>query len=251
MAITRVRSPLSAKPRPIILIVFLILIRIVAGAVTPLAFDEAYYWRWSKHLAGGYFDHPPMVAVVIRLGTLIAVGWRQLAGEIDLIRQDVGARGVLTTNYGLTSWLSFYLPSRPPVVQVNERYHWENETALDVDLFKGPLIYVCWSSVPEACTIEERYKDVREIATVTRQRTGIVIDALQRVRVEGLVNEPLDKRTLHDVLEQQRLAPERPVQAQGQRPPPVAENPAQSCESEIDHAAAHNPDGNEPRRNNL
>ena len=27
---------------------------------------------WSKHLAGGYYDHPPMVAVVIRLGTLIA-----------------------------------------------------------------------------------------------------------------------------------------------------------------------------------
>jgi hypothetical protein len=35
-------------------------------------FDEAYYWMWSKHLAGGYYDHPPMVAVVIRLGTLIA-----------------------------------------------------------------------------------------------------------------------------------------------------------------------------------
>src|SRR5438552_1388641 len=27
---------------------------------------------WSKHLAGGYYDHPPMVAVVIRLGTMIA-----------------------------------------------------------------------------------------------------------------------------------------------------------------------------------
>ena len=27
---------------------------------------------WSKHLAGGYYDHPPMVAIVIRLGTMIA-----------------------------------------------------------------------------------------------------------------------------------------------------------------------------------
>src|ERR1700687_4922142 len=27
---------------------------------------------WSKHLATGYYDHPPMVAVVIRLGTMIA-----------------------------------------------------------------------------------------------------------------------------------------------------------------------------------
>ncbi|MDB5616871.1 glycosyltransferase family 39 protein [Tardiphaga sp.] len=50
----------------------LVLLRLIAAAWTPLTFDEAYYWTWSKHLAGGYYDHPPMVAVVIRLGTLIA-----------------------------------------------------------------------------------------------------------------------------------------------------------------------------------
>jgi hypothetical protein len=50
----------------------LVLLRLIAAAWTPLTFDEAYYWMWSKHLAGGYYDHPPMVAVVIRLGTLIA-----------------------------------------------------------------------------------------------------------------------------------------------------------------------------------
>jgi 4-amino-4-deoxy-L-arabinose transferase-like glycosyltransferase len=50
----------------------LVVLRLVAAAVTPITFDEAYYWMWSKHLAGGYYDHPPMVAVVIRLGTLIA-----------------------------------------------------------------------------------------------------------------------------------------------------------------------------------
>lgn len=50
----------------------LVLLRLVASAFTPLTFDEAYYWTWSKHLAGGYYDHPPMVAVVIRLGTMIA-----------------------------------------------------------------------------------------------------------------------------------------------------------------------------------
>ena len=42
------------------------------AAWTPLTFDEAYYWIWSKHLAGGYYDHPPGVALVIRLGTMIA-----------------------------------------------------------------------------------------------------------------------------------------------------------------------------------
>lgn len=54
------------------IVIGLVLLRLLAGAWTPLTFDEAYYWMWSKHLAGGYYDHPPMVAVVIRLGTMIA-----------------------------------------------------------------------------------------------------------------------------------------------------------------------------------
>lgn len=53
-------------------VVALVLLRLAAAAWTPLTFDEAYYWTWSKHLAGGYYDHPPMVALLIRLGTMIA-----------------------------------------------------------------------------------------------------------------------------------------------------------------------------------
>src|SRR3978361_1924588 len=53
-------------------ILALVALRLVAAAWTPLTFDEAYYWMWSKHLAGGYYDHPPAVAYVIRAGTMIA-----------------------------------------------------------------------------------------------------------------------------------------------------------------------------------
>jgi len=40
------------------------------AVVTPLVFDEAYYWQWSRHPAWGYYDHPPMIAFLIGLGTL-------------------------------------------------------------------------------------------------------------------------------------------------------------------------------------
>lgn len=33
--------------------------------------DEAYYWMYSRFLDWGYFDHPPMVAVFIKLGDAI------------------------------------------------------------------------------------------------------------------------------------------------------------------------------------
>lgn len=33
--------------------------------------DEAYHWEWARHLAWGYYDHPPLVAFMIRLFTEI------------------------------------------------------------------------------------------------------------------------------------------------------------------------------------
>jgi 4-amino-4-deoxy-L-arabinose transferase-like glycosyltransferase len=47
------------------------LIRLAMAAIIPLAPDETYYWIWSRALAAGYLDHPPMVALWIRAGTLL------------------------------------------------------------------------------------------------------------------------------------------------------------------------------------
>lgn len=46
-------------------------IRLLVAALTPLFPDETYYWEWSRHLSAGYFDHPPLIAWTIRLGTLM------------------------------------------------------------------------------------------------------------------------------------------------------------------------------------
>ena len=50
----------------------LTLIRLFVASVVPLAPDETYYWVWSRALAAGYLDHPPMVALWIRAGTTLA-----------------------------------------------------------------------------------------------------------------------------------------------------------------------------------
>jgi 4-amino-4-deoxy-L-arabinose transferase-like glycosyltransferase len=46
--------------------------RYLFDARRQLVPDEAYYWVWSRHPALSYFDHPPMVAWMIRLGTALA-----------------------------------------------------------------------------------------------------------------------------------------------------------------------------------
>jgi dolichol-phosphate mannosyltransferase len=45
---------------------------LVYAAFVGLAGDEAYYWQWARHLDWGYYDHPPMVAWLIALGTQLA-----------------------------------------------------------------------------------------------------------------------------------------------------------------------------------
>jgi len=66
--------PLGLLPLGLLLLGLLLLtgLRLLVAATTPLAPDEAYYWIWSRALAPGYLDHPPMVALWIRIGTDIA-----------------------------------------------------------------------------------------------------------------------------------------------------------------------------------
>jgi len=65
-------SVANASVRKVLIFVgIVVLTRMVMSALLPLSFDEAYYWRWSQHLALGYLDHPPLIAYAIRLGTLI------------------------------------------------------------------------------------------------------------------------------------------------------------------------------------
>jgi 4-amino-4-deoxy-L-arabinose transferase-like glycosyltransferase len=48
-----------------------LVVRLVLALVVPPFPDETYYWEWSRHLAPGYFDHPPGIAVLIAGGTAV------------------------------------------------------------------------------------------------------------------------------------------------------------------------------------
>ena len=62
---------LSCNTFLIILLCTWWLINLVQASFTELANDEAYYWLFSQNLDWGYFDHPPMIALLIYLGSFI------------------------------------------------------------------------------------------------------------------------------------------------------------------------------------
>ncbi|MBC7904704.1 MAG: glycosyltransferase family 39 protein, partial [Gemmatimonadaceae bacterium] len=45
-----------------------LVINLMQASATELFDDEAYYWLYSKFLDWGYYDHPPMIALVIKAG---------------------------------------------------------------------------------------------------------------------------------------------------------------------------------------
>jgi len=56
----------------LILLFAVSLFNIIYNFYIPIHPDEAYYWYWSQRLELGYFDHPPMIAYLIRLATLFS-----------------------------------------------------------------------------------------------------------------------------------------------------------------------------------
>ncbi len=74
-----------------ILFLFLV-INVLQSRFTYLFEDEAYYYVWSKNLAFGYFDHPPMVALWAYIGQLLADG-------------ELGLRLLSTISFCLMIWI--------------------------------------------------------------------------------------------------------------------------------------------------
>ena len=59
--------PLKADTLVLLLLAAWWVLNLLQAAFMDLANDEAYYWYFSKHLDWGYYDHPPMVALLVWL----------------------------------------------------------------------------------------------------------------------------------------------------------------------------------------
>lgn len=58
----------------ILLLAAVWVLNLVQASITELIYDEAYYWYYAQNLDWGYFDHPPMAALMIWIGQLLFDG---------------------------------------------------------------------------------------------------------------------------------------------------------------------------------
>jgi len=59
------------RKRSFLLVGGFTLFRLFMMGRTGLGDSESYYWTWSRHIDFSYFDHPPMVAWLIRISTAV------------------------------------------------------------------------------------------------------------------------------------------------------------------------------------
>jgi 4-amino-4-deoxy-L-arabinose transferase-like glycosyltransferase len=122
----------------------------------------------------------------------LGAGWKELGVEMDDVRIRLGAPVVLTMNYGLASWLAFYLPSHPPVEQINGRMRYVNAPQPDPALFRGTMMYVCIVECGDIPTIRQRFATVEPVTSLTRTRHGVAIQEYRVYSLSGPIGAPLD-----------------------------------------------------------
>jgi dolichol-phosphate mannosyltransferase len=68
-------NPLSPEVRwrlaSLGIVAFIVLLRLIYLGAGQLIPDEAYYWNYAQHMDWSFYDHPPMVAWLIWLGTAV------------------------------------------------------------------------------------------------------------------------------------------------------------------------------------
>jgi len=123
---------------------------------------------------------------------VLGAGWKELGVEMDDVRARIGAPIVLTMDYGLAAWLSFYLPSHPPVEQINGRVRYVNAPPPDPALFGGPIMYVCVDECGDIPQVRQRFTKMEQVASLPRTRHGIAIQNYRVYSLSGPIGPPLD-----------------------------------------------------------
>ena len=184
---------------------FLYPVLAIAAAAACLRFAEG---QGSWFLRGSRRSAIPVACVVLAaiyaqavwgvvprvrdpVSRLLAVGMNRVVDDIESLRARMRADTVLTTSYALTGWLSFYMPTHPPVIQVNERFRYGNESSPAPSLFTGPMLYVTEMRNDQASLLATRFARVTLLAHIARYRNGATIDEYAVYSVEGLKGEPL------------------------------------------------------------
>jgi hypothetical protein len=123
----------------------------------------------------------------------IGVGFRELAAEIEAVRQRTGATCVLAPDYGTTAWLTFYMPPGTCVVSRIQRIRWVNMPEPDPALLRGKLLFADEVRPNGQPVLAQNFDKVEKVAELSRMRGPLVIETYEIDLLEGAKGDVLDR----------------------------------------------------------
>jgi len=109
------------------------------------------------------------------LTRLLGLGVKDVAERVDTVRAQSGMRAVLTTDYESAAWLSFYLPSHPPIIALGEPERWTFAPEAGAALLAGPLLYVAEAKLDRHEMLASQFGRIVPLGKIDRTRGGILV----------------------------------------------------------------------------
>jgi hypothetical protein len=106
----------------------------------------------------------------------VGVGWREIAPQIEAVRQRTGATCILAPDYGTTGWLAVYLPRGTCVEQQMQRIRWVNMPEPTAAQLAGPLLYIDEIKPRAQMILRGNFAEIREVAEIQRKRGPLVVE---------------------------------------------------------------------------
>lgn len=79
-----------------LLLILGFIIKLFLAFLIPISYDEAYYWIWGQNLQWSYYDHPPFVALLLKIGN-----WFNLSN----IKGGIRIPGLILSHGTLIIWI--------------------------------------------------------------------------------------------------------------------------------------------------
>ena len=112
-----------------IIVISLLLLKLLLIVFTGTHADEGYYWDWTRFLSVGYFDHPPMVAWLIK-------AFQPLFGMGTL---------AIKASAAVTTIFTFFFIYKSSILVVQPQKKFTNALIVTSMLFATPLFAILTS----------------------------------------------------------------------------------------------------------
>jgi hypothetical protein len=119
------------------------------------------------------------------IARMMGVGVNSVAQNISALAKTRHATALVTTNYVLTGWLSFYLHRQIPIIQLNEDFRWLSSPRAGLADLHGRLLYVTQEPDKEMPFLGGNFTGVEKIAQFERMRGKVPVDPVYIYALSG------------------------------------------------------------------